>query len=177
MVNHIMTSNKKQILFISKRGKMHKSAVFSAVATGFAVCLRQKGVEFFFWVCYNVGNQSQGSYIGNTTASQAVKAGSIPVPCSKKDSTPSGCCLFLEWEGIEPMAMELSGGERTERCQWQIKRGERVAAVDKIEDQRKPEDFIGHRNRGACGAISKRGNGVSICFLKCILPKVRIPLR
>ena len=24
---------------------------------------------------------------------------------------------------------------------------ERVAAVDKIEDQRKPEDFIGHRNR------------------------------
>ena len=64
---------------------MHKTAVFSAVATGFAVCLRQKGVEFFFWVCYNVGNQSQGSYIGNTTASQAVKAGSIPVPCSKKE--------------------------------------------------------------------------------------------
>ena len=26
----------------------------------------------------------QGSYIGNTTASQAVKAGSIPVPCSNK---------------------------------------------------------------------------------------------
>ena len=29
----------------------------------------------------------QGSYIGNTTASQAVKAGSIPVPCSKKEVT------------------------------------------------------------------------------------------
>ena len=28
-----------------------------------------------------------------------------------------------------------------------MQRGERVAAVDKIEDQRKPEDFIGHRNR------------------------------
>ena len=27
--------------------------------------------------------------------------------------------------------------------------GERVAAVDKIEDKRKPEDFIGHRNRRA----------------------------
>ena len=38
-----------------------------------------------------------------------------------------------------------------------MKRPERVAAVDKIEDQRKPEDFIGHRNRGACAAISKRG--------------------
>ena len=74
---------------------MHKTAVFSAVATGFAVCLRQKGVEFFFWVCYNVGNQSQGSYIGNTTASQAVKAGSIPVPCSKKKDTPLGCSSFF----------------------------------------------------------------------------------
>ena len=28
---------------------------------------------------------------------------------------------------------------------------ERVAAVDKIEGKRKPEDFIGHRNRGAMG--------------------------
>ena len=91
MVNHIMTSNKKQILFISKRGKMHNSAVFSAVATGFAVCLRQKGVEFFFWVCYNVGNQSQGSYIGNTTASQAVKAGATPVSCSKTNSHRKFC--------------------------------------------------------------------------------------
>ena len=29
----------------------------------------------------------QGSYIGNTTASQAVKAGSIPVPCSTKETS------------------------------------------------------------------------------------------
>jgi len=28
-----------------------------------------------------------------------------------------------------------------------MKRPERVAAVDKIEGKRKPEDFIGHRNR------------------------------
>ena len=38
-------------------------------------------------------------------------------------------------------------GERWERCQWQMKRPERVAAVDKIEGKRKPEDFIGYRNR------------------------------
>jgi len=38
-------------------------------------------------------------------------------------------------------------GERRERCRWQMKRPERVAVVDKIEDQRKPEDFIGHHNR------------------------------
>ena len=43
-------------------------------------------------------------------------------------------------------------GERAERCQWQEKRGERVAAVEKIEEKRKPEDFFGHRNRRALGA-------------------------
>ena len=37
--------------------------------------------------------------------------------------------------------------ERWERCRGQMKRPERVAAVDKIEDRRKPEVFIGHRNR------------------------------
>ena len=63
---------------------MHKNAVFYALAAYFGSRRRQKGVEFSFWVCYNVGNQLQGSYIGNTTASQAVKAGSIPVPCSNK---------------------------------------------------------------------------------------------
>ena len=30
-----------------------------------------------------------------------------------------------------------------------MKRPERVAAVDKIEEKRKPDDFIGHRNRKA----------------------------
>ena len=38
-------------------------------------------------------------------------------------------------------------GERCDRRQWRRKGAERVAAVDKIEDQRKPEDFIGYRNR------------------------------
>ena len=48
-----------------------------------------------------------------------------------------------------PLPTERSEGgrERGERCQWQMKRPERVAAVDKIEEKRKPEDFIGHRNR------------------------------
>ena len=40
-----------------------------------------------------------------------------------------------------------SGGERAERCQWQIQRGEGVAAVEKIEVKREPEDFFGNRNR------------------------------
>ena len=38
-------------------------------------------------------------------------------------------------------------GERGERRQWREERPERVAAADKIEEKRKPEDFIGHRNR------------------------------
>ena len=44
----------------------------------------------------------------------------------------------------------LSGtatGERADCRLWREEGGERVAAVDKIEDQRKPEDFVGHRNR------------------------------
>ena len=40
-------------------------------------------------------------------------------------------------------------GERPDRRRWRRKGGERVAAVDKIEEKRKPEDFIGHRNRGS----------------------------
>ena len=42
-----------------------------------------------------------------------------------------------------------------------IKRPERVAAVDKIEEKRGPEDFIGHRNRekinNACGVVCLNG--------------------
>ena len=45
-------------------------------------------------------------------------------------------------------------GERPDRCRWQRKGGERVAAVDKIEEKRKPEDFIGHRNRNTGRAVT-----------------------
>jgi len=49
---------------------------------------------------------------------------------------------------IGPLPTERSEGgrERGERCRWQEERPERVAAVEKIEDLRKPEDFFGHRN-------------------------------
>ena len=40
-----------------------------------------------------------------------------------------------------------AGGERANRRQRRKQGGERVAAVEKIEDQRKPDDFFGHRNR------------------------------
>ena len=50
------------------------------------------------------------------------------------------------------------------------KGGERVAAVEKIEDQRKPDDFFGHRNRTAGLFIDEvqnryttaTGNGISV---------------
>ena len=45
--------------------------------------------------------------------------------------------------------MSPAAGERYERCLWQMKRAERVAAVEKIEEKRKPDDFFGHRNRGS----------------------------
>ncbi len=40
-------------------------------------------------------------------------------------------------------------GKTALRCRWQMKQGGFSAAVDKIEDQRKPDDFIGHRKPAA----------------------------
>ena len=54
----------------------------------------------------------------------------------------------------------LSGtatGERGERCRWQMKRPERVAAVGERRSRAVGKEITGHRNRGACGAIRKRG--------------------
>ena len=48
------------------------------------------------------------------------------------------------------------GGERVDRRLWRSKGDERVAAVEKIEDQRKPEDFFGYRNRIAPYGCSKQ---------------------
>ena len=45
---------------------------------------------------------------------------------------------------VEQIAFPL-GGIKFERCLRQIQRGFYAAAVEKIEDQRKPEDFFGHR--------------------------------
>ncbi len=40
-------------------------------------------------------------------------------------------------------------GKTALHCQWQMKLGGFGAAVDKIEEMRKPEDFIGHRKPAA----------------------------
>ena len=57
------------------------------------------GIEFLNGLCYNT-HTTQDSYIGNTTASQAVKAGSTPVSCSKIKRPPAGWSFgFLSGEG------------------------------------------------------------------------------
>ena len=38
-------------------------------------------------------------------------------------------------------------GERWERCQWQMKRPERVAAVDRCQGAPPTQADVGHRNR------------------------------
>ena len=50
-----------------------------------------------------------------------------------------------------PCHLPLHKGERAERCQRQEKRGERVAAVEKIEEKRKPEDFFRAPQQEALG--------------------------
>ena len=46
---------------------------------------------------------TQDSYIGNTTASQAVKAGSTPVSCSMKKAPLTGCFFYGAEAGGEPI--------------------------------------------------------------------------
>ncbi len=67
------------------------------------------------------------------------------MPCRKTNcrSLPGAVLSCSAEESTQRMRLR---GERGERCRGQEKRPERVAAVDKIEDKRKPEDFIGHRN-------------------------------
>ena len=43
----------------------------------------------------------------------------------------------------------LALGKILVRCRWQMKDKDFGAAVDKIEEKRKPEDFIGHRKPAA----------------------------
>ena len=44
---------------------------------------------------------------------------------------------------------ELALGKTGLRCRWQIKQDGFGAAVDKIEEMHKPEDFVGHRKPAA----------------------------
>ena len=57
----------------------------------------------------------QGWYIGITAASQAVKAGSTPVPCSKKKDTRTGVFLFgmprAGWNSLPQPARSASNPE------------------------------------------------------------------
>ena len=57
------------------------------------------------WLWYNLVH-TQGSYIGNTTASQAVKAGSIPVPCSKKVARQGDLFIFAAVCSPDPIAQK-----------------------------------------------------------------------
>ena len=63
--------------------------------------------------------------------------------------------LFLELSCIIPSVSGCSAvgsapalGQIAERCQWQMQRGYLGAAVEKIKDQRKHDDFFGHRKPG-----------------------------
>ena len=51
--------------------------------------------------------------------------------------------------GILRTEQALALGKILVRCRWQMKDKYFGAAVDKIEEKRKPEDFIGHRKPAA----------------------------
>ncbi len=58
--------------------------------------------------------------------------------------------------GFNVHAVLQGDGERWERRRRREERPERVAAVEKIEGKRKPDDFFGHRNRKTIFAIGFR---------------------
>jgi len=59
------------------------------------------------------------------------------------------CSRYLfSWVGQRiVVALEQSGGERSERRLRRRKRGERVAAVDRCQGASSPKADVGHRNR------------------------------
>jgi hypothetical protein len=74
----------------------------------------------------------------------------------KEKRHPFGCRFSFATEtGLAPRGFGLETdersetGERSERRRWRMQRGERVAAVEKIKEKRKPADFFGHRNRAS----------------------------
>ena len=58
-------------------------------------------------------------------------------------------CCEMEYAASCEQSREPALGQNTLRCRRQIQQGVLCAAVDKIEERRKPEDFIGHRKPAA----------------------------
>ena len=54
-----------------------------------------------------------------------------------------------------------------------MKRPERVAAVDKIEGMRKPEDFVGHRNRTPAPNNGMPEQGIPLFLFVSLFIKLR----
>ena len=77
----------------------------------------------------------------------------------------SGLQIIEAGFGVVVIASVAQGGSEPTAAGGGVKGGEGVAAVEKIEDQRKPDDFFGHRNRGARFPIVKLS----------ILPPVGLP--
>ncbi len=84
------------------RGLYHANSHFATIFfAGFGDFIDKKRLKFSkYFAIMPLRDSMQGSYIGNTTASQAVKAGSIPVPCSKKARQAFACLAFLS-QGME----------------------------------------------------------------------------
>ena len=67
-----------------------------------------------------------------------------------------------------PTERSEGGRERGERCRWQMKRPERVAAVGEQRSRTVGKAHTGHRNRGAMGAPPVAG-GDADCHVAALL--------
>ena len=81
---------------------------------------------------------------------------------NNRESKESIMNLPLTRENLCDLA-PLSKSKACERRRWRKQRAGFGAAVEKIEDQRKPEDFFGHRKSYGVG-VSRRMRG---CPARC----------
>ena len=143
----------------------------------------KKGIEILKALCYNT-HIMQDSYIGNTTASQAVKAGSTPVSCSKTKRPPVGWSFgFLSGGGSRTdlnadvrgtsACRQLDGGNTiiffrySERKCKQIWPGVSRIAISKVYTN----NMIRHLSTERC-RISFLGPILTICLIYCNLTYV-----
>ena len=70
-------------------------------------------------------------------------------------------CYRIEYAASCEQSKVLALGKLLIRCRWQIKDKQFGTAVDKIKDQRMPEDFIGYRKTGGRAEDAAGSNPVA----------------
>ena len=148
-------------------------------------CLKfpEIGVDKGKWLCYN--NPALGRLAQLVEHALDVRrvSGSSPLSSTKKDTTQLGGVFFgmvllitdanpsnadVRWTSA---ATSSKTGERTERCLWQMKRGERVAAVGEGRRRFIAEDIRRVPQQGGNIYLRPKGANADESVIVCPSPE------